>query len=94
LFFTLLSAATVAALQTVGACLVIALVITPGSTAYLLTDRFNRLIIISMSIGIFTSSIGSYASFFLDLNPGGLIVCFQSLIFFFSFLSFTKIWSI
>ena len=44
LFFTLLSACTVAALQTVGACLVIAMVVTPGATAYLLTDRFGRLI--------------------------------------------------
>jgi manganese/iron transport system permease protein len=39
-FFTLLSACTVAALQTVGALLVIAMVVTPGATAYLLTDRF------------------------------------------------------
>ena len=46
-FFTLLSACTVAALQTVGACLVIAMVVTPGATAYLLTDRFGRLILIS-----------------------------------------------
>ena len=45
LFFTLLSACTVAALQTVGACLVIAMVVTPGATAYLLTDRFGRLIV-------------------------------------------------
>ena len=39
-FFTLLAASTVAALQTVGAFLVIAMVVTPGATAYLLTDRF------------------------------------------------------
>ena len=51
LFFTLLSACTVAALQTVGACLVIAMVVTPGATAYLLTDRFGRLIVISVAIG-------------------------------------------
>ena len=44
LFFTLLSACTVAALQTVGAFLVIAMVVTPGATAYLLTDRFPRLL--------------------------------------------------
>ena len=43
LFFALLAASTVAALQTVGAFLVIAMVITPGATAYLLTDRFGRL---------------------------------------------------
>ncbi|RME96336.1 MAG: hypothetical protein D6773_17260, partial [Alphaproteobacteria bacterium] len=51
LFFTLLSASTVAALQTVGAFLVIAMVVTPGATAYLLTDRFPRLILISIAIG-------------------------------------------
>ena len=43
LFFALLAASTVAALQTVGAFLVIAMVVTPGATAYLLTDRFGRL---------------------------------------------------
>ena len=51
LFFTLLAACTVAALQTVGAFLVIAMVVTPGATAYLLTDRFPRLIMISVAIG-------------------------------------------
>ena len=51
MFFTLLSASTVAALQTVGAFLVIAMVVTPGATAYLLTDRFPRLIVISVAIG-------------------------------------------
>src|SRR5690606_26402561 len=51
LFFTLLAASTVAALQTVGAFLVIAMVVTPGATAYLLTDRFPRLIILSVTIG-------------------------------------------
>ena len=51
-FFTLLSACTVAALQTVGACLVIAMVVTPGATAYLLTDRFGRLILISIALGV------------------------------------------
>ena len=51
LFFTLLSACTVAALQTVGAFLVIAMVVTPGATAYLLTDRFPRLILIRIAVG-------------------------------------------
>ncbi len=80
-FFTLLSAATVAALQTVGACLVIAMVVTPGATAYLLTDRFGRLITISVLLGSLTSALGAYASYFLDANPGGLIVTLQTLIF-------------
>ncbi|MCB1593192.1 MAG: metal ABC transporter permease [Alphaproteobacteria bacterium] len=81
LFFTLLSAVCVAALQTVGACLVIAMVITPGATAYLLTDTFNRLILIATILGSCTSGLGAYLSYFLDANPGGLIVILQTLIF-------------
>ncbi len=80
-FFTLLSAAAVAALQTVGACLVIAMVITPGATAYLLTDRFERLIVLSVLFGAFTSGAGAYVSYFLNAHPGGLIVSFQTVIF-------------
>lgn len=85
MFFVLLSACTVAALQTVGAFLVIAMVVTPGATAYLLTDRFPRLLMISVSIGAGTSLVGAYASYFLDGATGGLIVCFQTVIFLMAF---------
>ncbi|WP_207099727.1 metal ABC transporter permease [Paracoccus shandongensis] len=81
LFFTLLAASTVAAMQTVGAFLVIAMVVTPGATAYLLTDRFPRLIALSVAIGTLTSGAGAYASFFLDGATGGIIVVLQTLIF-------------
>jgi manganese/iron transport system permease protein len=81
LFFTLLSATTVAALQTVGACLVIAMVVTPGATAYLLTDRFSRLLVLSVAIGAVTSFAGAYISYFLDGATGGVIVTLQSLLF-------------
>ncbi len=80
-FFTLLSASTVAALQTVGAFLVICMVVTPGATAYLLTDRFPRLLMIAVAIGTLTSFVGAYASYFLDGATGGIIVCLQTLIF-------------
>ncbi len=80
-FFTLLSACTVAALQTVGACLVIAMVVTPGATAYLLTDRFGRLIAIAVALGAVTSFVGAYLSYFLDGATGGIIVTLQTLIF-------------
>ena len=86
LFFTLLSACTVAAMQTVGAFLVVALVVTPGATAYLLTDRFPRLICLSVAIGAVTSALGAYISFFLDGATGGVIVCLQTLIFLAAFL--------
>ncbi len=80
-FFTLLSACTVAALQTVGACLVIAMVVTPGATAYLLTDRFERLLAISVAMGATTSFVGAYISYFLDGATGGVIVVLQTLLF-------------
>jgi len=86
LFFTLLSACTVAALLTVGAFLVIALVVTPGATAYLLTDRFPRLIVISILIGSITSFLGAYASYFLDGATGGVIVVLQTLVFLTAFV--------
>ncbi|AMS39247.1 MULTISPECIES: metal ABC transporter permease [Aminobacter] len=86
LFFMLLSASTVAALQTVGAFLVIAMVVTPGATAYLLTDRFPRLIVISVAIGSVTSFAGAYASYFLDGATGGIIVVAQTLIFLVAFV--------
>lgn len=86
LFFVLLSASTVAAMQTVGAFLVIAMVVTPGATAYLLTDRFPRLIAISVAIGTLTSLVGAYLSYFLDGATGGIIVVLQTLIFLAAFL--------
>jgi manganese/iron transport system permease protein len=84
-FFTLLAACTVAAMQTVGAFLVIALVVTPGATAYLLTDRFPRLIALSVAIGAVTSAVGAYLSYFLDGATGGVIVCLQTALFVLAF---------
>lgn len=85
-FFTLLSAATVAAMQTVGAFLVIAMVVTPGATAYLLTDRFSRLILIAIAVGVLSSLLGAYLSYFLDGATGGIIVLLQLLVFLTAFL--------
>lgn len=90
LFFTLLSACTVAALQTVGAMLVIAMIITPGATAYLLTDRFGRLIIIACAMGAITGFVGTYLSYFLDGATGGIIVLLQTVIFLLVFLAAPK----
>ena len=86
LFFALLSLATVAALQTVGAFLVVAMIITPGATAYLLTDRFHRLILIAVAIGVTTSAMGAYLSFFLDGATGGIIITLMTLLFLAAFL--------
>ncbi len=85
LFFALLAACTVAALQTVGAILVIAMVVTPGATAYLLTDRFRNLLIIAVILGSATAAVGAYISFFLDGATGGVIVSLQTLLFLLAF---------
>lgn len=85
IFFVLLSASCVAALQTVGAFLVIALVVTPGATAYLLADRFPVLLIISVAIGALTSFLGAYISYFLDGATGGIIITLQTLVFLLAF---------
>lgn len=86
LFFTLLSLSTVAALQTVGAFLVISLVVTPGATAWLLTDRFPRLLGIAVAIGSITSFLGAWLSYYLDGATGGIIVVAQTLLFLAAFI--------
>ncbi|KYC11488.1 hypothetical protein AGQ53_01490 [Salmonella enterica subsp. enterica] len=86
LFFTLLSVSTVAALQTVGAFLVICLVVTPGATAWLLTDRFPRLLMIAVVIGSLTSFLGAWLSYWLDGATGGIIVVMSTLLFLTAFI--------
>ncbi|HAD4274534.1 TPA: iron/manganese ABC transporter permease subunit SitC [Salmonella enterica] len=86
LFFTLLSVSTVAALQTVGAFLVICLVVTPGAMAWLLTDRFPRLLMIAVVIGSLTSFLGAWLSYWLDGATGGIIVVMQTLLFITAFI--------
>ncbi|EAO0848167.1 TPA: iron/manganese ABC transporter permease subunit SitC [Salmonella enterica subsp. enterica serovar Oranienburg] len=90
LFFTLLSVSTVAALQTVGAFLVICLVVTPGATAWLLTDRFPRLLMIAVVIGSLTSFLGAWLSYWLDGATGGIIVVMQTLLFITAFIFVPK----
>jgi manganese/iron transport system permease protein len=86
IFFVLLSASVVAAMQTVGAFLVIAMVVTPGATAYLLEDRFPRLLVLSVAIGAGSGFFGAYASYFLDGATGGIIVLLQTTLFLLAFV--------
>ena len=74
LFFLLVSAAVVAALQTVGAILVIALLIAPGATAYLLCHSFGRVLITAFTIGTTTAVLGTYLSYFVNGNTGAVVV--------------------
>ena len=86
IFFIILTVSTVAALQTVGAFLVIALIITPGATAFLLTKEFSQLIIYSVTLGSLTSFFGSYLSYYIDGATGGTIVVLMTIAFFVVFM--------
>ena len=81
LLLLLLSATAVAALQAVGACLVVAMLVTPGATAYLLTDRFGKMLILGGIFGAVTAFVGAYASYFVDGATGGCIVTLQAVLF-------------
>lgn len=77
----LLAATAIAGLQTVGVCLVMAMLITPGACAYLLTDRFGRMMILATVMGSVTAGAGAYASYYLNGSTGGCIVVLQTLVF-------------
>jgi manganese/iron transport system permease protein len=81
LLLALLAAAAVAALQAVGAVLVVGVLVTPGATAYLLTDRFGTMIILSSLIGAVTGVAGTIASYFVNGATGGCIVTLQAALF-------------
>lgn len=78
---SLLSLTAVAGLQTVGIILVVAMLVTPGATAYLLSDRFDHMLLIAMASGMFSSVIGTYISYHIDGSTGGCIVVLQTLLF-------------
>ncbi|MCW8131829.1 MAG: metal ABC transporter permease [Planctomycetota bacterium] len=78
MLLTLLAATSVAALQTVGACLVVAMLVTPGATAYLLTDRFGKMMALAIAMGTLTAAVGAYLSYFLNGSTGGCIVVLQT----------------
>lgn len=78
---TLLSLVIVVALQAVGIILVVAMLITPGAIAYLLTDRFDHMMLYAVAVGVFANVIGTYISYYLDASTGGCIVVLQTLLF-------------
>lgn len=82
----LLTLATVASLQTVGVVLVVAMLITPASTAYLLTNRFSVMIVLSSFFGALSSVIGLYISFQYNLSSGAVIVIAATIIFIIVFI--------
>jgi len=80
-FLVLLAVTITGSLQTVGIILVIAMLITPGSTAFLLTKRFPTMLQIAVAVSVFSSVTGAYASYYFDISTGGAIVFMQGMIF-------------
>ncbi len=77
----LLTMVTVASLQTVGIVLVVAMLITPAATAYLLTDRLWVMIYLSMGFGVVSAIVGLYFSYTYNLASGASIVLVATVFF-------------
>jgi manganese transport system permease protein len=86
LLLSVLSLSAVAGLQTVGIILVVAMLVTPGATAYLLTDRFDRMSWLAIGSSILSSLIGVYTSYWTDSSTAGCIVLVQTGLFVIAFL--------
>ncbi len=82
----LLSLVTVASLKTVGIVLVVAMLVTPGSTAYLLTNRLPVMLFLAAVFGVFSSITGVYFSYIYDFATGASIVVVASILFALSFI--------
>jgi len=83
---TLLTLVTVASLQTVGIILVVAMLITPASTAYLLTNRLWVMLYLSAGIGVLASILGLYFSYTYNLASGATIVLAATALFVLAFV--------
>lgn len=82
----LLAITITGSIQTVGIILVIAMLITPGTTAFLLSKRFPTMLGIAIGVSIFSSVAGTYLSYYYDIATGGTIVFLQGCIFLLVFL--------
>lgn len=81
LFSLALAAALIVSMQILGVTLIAAALVIPAITARLLTDSFNRMIILSVLIGIFTNLAGMYLSYYIDVASGATIVLVQATVF-------------
>lgn len=82
----LLSLTIVSSIKAVGIILVIAMLIAPGATAYLLTDRFERMLPIAVLVACSASVLGTFISFHIDGATGACIVLVQAFFFLLAFL--------
>jgi len=85
IFLSLLAITITGSIQTVGIILVIAMLITPGSTAFLLTKDFPTMLQIAVGVSVISSLVGAYASYYFDVATGGTIVFVQGCLFLLAF---------
>jgi manganese/zinc/iron transport system permease protein len=78
---TLVSMTTVGAFSAVGAILVVALMIVPAATAYLLTDRLSLMIALSVASGASSAVLGYYSAVAFDVSISGMMVVMLGLLF-------------
>ena len=81
LLLGVLALTSVVALQAVGVVLVVAMLIIPGATAYLLTDKFSRMLVIAPVVSAVCAIAGIYVSYYLDTASGGMVVMTQGIVF-------------
>ena len=74
----LLSLTIVASLKAVGIILVVAMLVTPGCIAHLLTNRFDRMLLIALAVAIGSCVVGTLVSFHIDGSTGPCIVLVQA----------------
>ena len=85
-FTAMLAATLVTSIQAVGLVLVIAMLITPGATANLLTERLRPMMVVAACLGMLASVVGLYGSYHVDVASGPAIVVVASLLFFVVFV--------
>jgi manganese transport system permease protein len=90
LLLVLLALTVVASVQTVGIILVIAMLITPGAIAHLLTDRFDHMLAIAAGVSVFACIVGAYCSYYFDVSTGGVMVLVLGAVFILTFLAAPK----
>lgn len=86
LLLALLAVTIVSAIQAVGVILVVAVLIIPGATAYLLTDRISRMLILAPVLAVASSIVGVYTSYYSDASTGGVVVLTQGAVFAIAYL--------
>lgn len=86
LLMGMVSMTSVASFESVGAILVVGMLVIPAATAYLLTDRLGRMLVYSVIVGVVSSIAGYYTAYVLNASIGGSIVTVAGILFIITFL--------